>query len=302
MKFSVQAWAPEYGPTAGQELGEGDTVDVNPELRESDWRPLAVGTDPAPEALFVDGVRRVDANLWIESPEGAIVLALAASYAAGAVLSNHRATVIAEEVRRGIFTSAPNAESVTTRYGDYQVHLTEGDLPEKLWLGLQGQMSVLEGMVAAAHIDVPLIVVDGPLSHRRHVPGAVGYIKTQHVHYLPEPLRPILGRLQAGERTPIFLIGGGAWNRLSWYAKLPLKSSTSVDGLIRAEVAAADLDSARRVADLMTATILRFASEAHKDPRAPQNLYPIGGLERRLRHRLGDRELMIRGLRRLATR
>ena len=40
-----------------------------------------------------------------------------------------------------------------------------------------------------------------------------------------------------------------------------------------------------------------FASEAHKDARAPQNLYPIGGLERELRHRLGDAELLYRALR-----
>lgn len=301
MKFSVQAWAAEYGPTAGLELAEGESIDASVELPEGEWRPLGVRAEPAPEALFVDGVRRVDANLWIEGPDGVAVLALAASYAAGAVLSNHKAVVVGEEVRRGIFTSAANAESVATPYGPYQVHLSEGELAETLWLSLQGQMSVLEGLVAAAHADAPLIIVDGPLSHRRHVPGAVGYIKTQHVHYLPEKLRPILGALGAGERTPIFLIGGGAWNRLSWYAKLPLKSSGSVDGLIRAEVAAGDIASARRVADVMTATIVRFASAAHKEPRAPQNLYPIGGLERRLRHRLGNRDLLVRGLRRLAA-
>ena len=49
--------------------------------------------------------------------------------------------------------------------------------------------------------------------------------------------------------------------------------------------------------DLLTALLPRFASESHKDGRAPQNLYPIGGLEKHLRHRLGDRELVIRALR-----
>ncbi len=42
----------------------------------------------------------------------------------------------------------------------------------------------------------------------------------------------------------------------------------------------------------------RFASEPHKDTRAPQNLYPIGGLERELRHRLGDQALLFRSLQR----
>jgi hypothetical protein len=289
MKFSVQGWAAEYGPPAGLELEEGAHIDPDVEVPAADWRPITAKVQPATEALFVDGVRRVDANVWVEDPEGVPVLGLAASYAAGAVLSNHRAVVVGEQVRRGIFTSATNAETVRTAYGNYQVHLTEGELPEKLWLGLQSQMSVLEGMVAGFHTDVPLIVVDGPLSHKKHVPGAVGYIKTQHVHYLPPRLRPILARLAPGERTPLFLIGGGGWNRLSWYVKLPLKGANSVDGIIRAEVAASEVGHARELADLTTATIVRFASEGHKDQRAPQNLYTIGGLERRLRHLLGDR-------------
>ncbi|MPZ71540.1 MAG: hypothetical protein GEU71_18780, partial [Actinobacteria bacterium] len=54
------------------------------------------------------------------------------------------------------------------------------------------------------------------------------------------------------------------------------------------------------VADLTAATLPRFASHPHKDSRAPENLYPIGGLERALRHRLGDAELMLRALRRAA--
>jgi hypothetical protein len=41
----------------------------------------------------------------------------------------------------------------------------------------------------------------------------------------------------------------------------------------------------------------RYASAAHKDPRAPQNLYPVGQLERKLHHLLGDRELLYRSLR-----
>ena len=44
-------------------------------------------------------------------------------------------------------------------------------------------------------------------------------------------------------------------------------------------------------------TLGRYASEPYKDPRAPQNLYPIGGLERDLRHRLGDARLVFRALR-----
>ena len=47
-----------------------------------------------------------------------------------------------------------------------------------------------------------------------------------------------------------------------------------------------------------TALVLgRFASEPHKEPRAPQNLHPIAGLEHLLRHRIGDRDGLERALR-----
>jgi hypothetical protein len=45
-----------------------------------------------------------------------------------------------------------------------------------------------------------------------------------------------------------------------------------------------------------------LAGVEYKDPRAPQNLVPIGGLEKLLRHRLGDTRLLYRALRAAATR
>jgi hypothetical protein len=51
-----------------------------------------------------------------------------------------------------------------------------------------------------------------------------------------------------------------------------------------------------RLADLSQACLGRFASAPYKDSRAPQNLYPIGGLEHELRHRLGDQRLLYRAL------
>ena len=58
------------------------------------------------------------------------------------------------------------------------------------------------------------------------------------------------------------------------------------------------LEWAKKVADTSAAVLPRFASEPHKDDRAPQNLYPIAGLERELRRRLGDPGLILRGLQR----
>jgi hypothetical protein len=55
------------------------------------------------------------------------------------------------------------------------------------------------------------------------------------------------------------------------------------------------------LANLSQSTLGRFASATYKDSRAPQNLYPIGGLERALRHRLSDPQLLYRALRESAV-
>jgi hypothetical protein len=46
----------------------------------------------------------------------------------------------------------------------------------------------------------------------------------------------------------------------------------------------------------------RFASQPQHDPRAPQNLLPIGGLERRLRHEMGDSAFIRRAIEDQLTR
>ncbi len=300
MRFTVEAWDPDYGAPSEPDLVDStEHVDPSVEIAPEHWRPLFPESDPATDILFVDGVRRVDANLWIEREGRFPGFGLAATYAAGAVRCNLEARVVAAEVRRGVFTGS-DAEPVATAMGTYEVMSTRGSTPEELWLGIQERMGDLEGEVAEKHADVALVVVDGPLSHRRHVEGAVGYVKTQHVQYLPDDLRATLGGLPIGCRTPLFLTTT-SWSRFSWYLRLA-NGTGPAGGLARCEVKAdMPVGSASRLANLVTASLPRYASARHKDPRAPQNLYPIGGLERELRRRLGDRDLAIRALRRAAA-
>ncbi|MGA8040075.1 MAG: hypothetical protein WCA93_08210, partial [Acidimicrobiia bacterium] len=185
MRFTVESWDPDYGSQSEADLIDStENVDPSVELAAENWQPLLPDVDPAPDILFVDGVRRVDANLWIDRDGQFPGFALAATFAAGAVRCNGGARVMAAEVRRGIFTGV-DAEAVATKMGTYEIMSTRGTTPEELWLGIQERMGDLEGEVAERHQDVALVVVDGPLSHRRHVEGAVGYVKTQHVQYLP---------------------------------------------------------------------------------------------------------------------
>ena len=69
-------------------------------------------------------------------------------------------------------------------------------------------------------------------------------------------------------------------------------------GIVRIEVPESQgLAAARDRADEVTCALPRFAGVAHKDPRAPQNLQPIGALERQLRHRLGPADRAARAIR-----
>lgn len=296
MRYTVESWDPDYGAPSTAELEDAsENVDVNVEVASGNWTPVLPDAEPLTDMLFVDGVRRVDASLWIEQPPDFPGFALAATYAAGAVRCSRRAELESADIGRGLFTSSA-ADDIESAVGMYKVKATKGTTSEELWLGIQQRMADLEAKVAREAGPAEVVVVDGPLSHHRDIENAVGYIKTQKVQYLPMELRPVLTSLLPGFRTPLFLTTT-SWSRYSWYLRLANHSGPA-GGLVRCEIDG-DVDrvQAIRLADSVSASLPRFASERHKDPRAPQNLYPIGGLERELRHRLGDREMAIRALR-----
>jgi hypothetical protein len=314
MRFSVEAWAPEYGIAADDDRLEegGAPVDATIERPLDQWAPI-LPTAPAPTAtpdriLFVDGVRRIDARIWIHDGDHAHT-GVCASVAAGVVTCcGERAEVGGVVVRRGLFVAAASgATPIETRHAHYELVPTADDDPESIYLAIHGQMTALEARMAA-DLDAEVVVFDGPLRGRND-PRAVGYVKTQHVRYLPEEVAPILGRLGDGERTPLFLIGASgrgpasSLSRYSWYLRLPGPRSQPLAGIVRCELAGlGTVADAIGRADLVSATLPRFASEPHKESRAPQNLYPIAGLEHHLRHRLGDPYVLERSLRRAAAR
>ena len=304
MRFTIEQWTPEYGAPVDAALEEPSAApNVDVEVAAQAWRPLRPEVDVAANVLFVDGVRRVDANIWIDRPGDLPVLGVCATYAAGAVrCCEGTANIEAARVERGLFSSAPGTEDVVTSIAAYRVRAVSGETPEELWLGVQQRMGELEREITVGLSPADLVVVDGPLTGRAHVPGAVGLVKTHRVMYLPPALRPVLADVAAGERTPLF-VTTTVWSRYSWYFRLPGSSGYGLAGVVRCE-ASADLPvgEAAQWADLVTVTLPRFASSAHKDPRAPQNLYPIGGLERALRRRLGDQHLLYRSLRRASGR
>jgi hypothetical protein len=95
---------------------------------------------------------------------------------------------------------------------------------------------------------------------------------------------------------------GSSWERHTWYLRLPCRPGAPWAGIVRVECSA-DLPAADAIAQAARSqvTLPRFASTEYKDSRAPQNLYPIAGLERELRRRLGEPNLLYRALRRAAA-
>jgi hypothetical protein len=322
MRWAVESWDPAYGlPGEALDLEDssGDVV-VDVEVPAAEWAPLDVPPAPGAQAaatggdgsaaagsegvvVFVDGVRRVDARAWVHGPDGSVAPALCATYGAGAVRCDGAARVAAVLVERGLFTASPHAVDVHTRAGAYPLRTVGSTRTEALPLALQAQMGQLEVAAAEAARAAAgeLLVVDGPLRGRGHLPNAVGFIKTHQVAYLPPAQHAVVGALAPGQRTPVFATGT-AWVRYACYLRLPGGARTPWAGVVRLEVSASlDVTSAVGLVERAAGVLPRYASQPHKEPRAPQNLYPIAGLERELRRRLGDEALLYRALRQAAA-
>ena len=322
-RFTVDPWDPGYGLAVSDELGAGALAEssaelgLDLELPADGWHPVDPDrASPLPgTVLFLDGVRRIDARIWVhghgENGGWQPAPGLAASLAAGLVscdgtAGTGTARVAEVAVERGLFTAAPDAADIAARHARYPVRMAEGPGPDQLSLALQQRLGAAEVQLALAfrarNPDADdLLVVDGPLRGRTHLDRTVGYIKTHHASYLPAEQAAVVGALGPGQRTPVFMMGT-SWRRHSWYLRLPGAPGVPWSGVVRLECSP-DLPPAAaiRLADLTARLLPPLASAPHKDPRAPQNLVPIGGLERELRRRLGDQQLLYRALRSAAT-
>ena len=314
LSFSVDPWDPGYGMAfgeemAGQALQESSAeLNLDLELPRDKWRPLspATKTELPETVLFLDGVRRIDARIWVHGIDPQPAPGIAASYAAGLVCINGSARISEVAVQRGLFTAAPEATALASRHGDYPAVRAAGPGLDQLSLALQQRLSDAEVQLALLfRKENPdandLLFVDGPLRGRTHLDRTIGFIKTHHTTYLPSEQAAVVGILEPGQRTPAFTMGT-SWRRNSWYLKLAGPPGAPWSGVVRLECSAElPAPEVTRLADLSARLLPPLASAPHKDPRAPQNLVPIGGLERELRRRLGDQQLLYRSLRAAAA-
>jgi hypothetical protein len=176
------------------------------------------------------------------------------------------------------------------------------DDPDAPLRALHAEMRQCEEHFAnALAVDGTLVVADGPLNISQSTGGRViGFVKRLFRLYVPSEQLLIVRRLSAGARSPVFLIRStGRFSRYSWFVRLaaPMRMESEFTGIVRLEVAES-VGTARALdlANAITAWLPRFVPSRTRDPRAPQNLVPIGALEQHLRHQLGDPRLIQRRL------
>jgi hypothetical protein len=307
----IDPWAVEYGaetPTEfHRDIEDDSTVDVAVEVDAATWAPVRPSHGEARPLYFVDGVRRMEARLVV-THNGKLIHGALGSFGVGVVeCRNDRALFGAE--RRGRLTifgsGAAPPQSLELGPGlVYQPHSVPGEDADAPLKGLHNEMRAAERQLAREHAAADRIVVaDGPLAPAEPTTGhVVGFVKRLFKLYVADEQLTVVRSLPIATRTPLFLVGGNErFSRYSWFLRvgprLPIESDFA--GLVRLEInASVGRDEAIRIADFTSGTLPRFVPSRTRDPRAPQNLVPIGALEQHLRRGLGDPRLIHR---RLAT-
>jgi hypothetical protein len=328
MRISVEAWSPEYGGEADVGAPDAASVEqVDTAVEGRSWRPV---TPEDPGELcerplgFVDGTRRIDARLFVSDNGGAPVPGVAASVGVGAVLCDpapagrdgrrgpqwwrgKRAEIADLNVERFLAVGAGTDAVLPAAPGlSYKPLPVPGYDLDAMVDAVHDRMRAAEAALAQelAASD-GLVFLDGPLALLSPGPtSVVGFIKAHHRRYLEPAEEAVLARLGCGQRTPLFSFGEFR-PRYSWYLRLceRAEDAHSWHGVVRCEAPAAlALKVVVRLADASASILPAFASLPHWDPRAPQNLVPVAGLEKRLHHLLGERDLVYRMIRSAARR
>jgi hypothetical protein len=301
--LSIEVSDPSYGP--GLDPTEPETAAVDTGVEGVPWAPVVPRPAPAGELLFVDGAQQVEAWLTITAGDDPQARpGVACAVAAGAVLAGpgRPAEIVDLRVRRIVLTVGDRLLELPP-VGGFAWEPRAGAAREATGIARRvGQLRQELELELAERLAGPerLVVLDGRLSFVREAAGpVVGAIKSHHRMYLPPAQARTVVALRTGQRTPLFSIGE---DRLSWYQRLPNVGERGWAGILRGELPRAiGVAEASRLADRAAAELPRFAGRPHRDPRAPQNLAPVAGLEQRLRQRMGDRRLALRAARRAAS-
>ncbi len=286
------------------------------EVETKDWRPIEGKPAGNIRVAFVDGVRRTENLVYLESEEGTLSKGAFVSIGVGSlVLKLGRKNPVEEalrglKVRRYFFVEKGTdlgERSLRFDLGEtsleFSVEKAEGEISPHV----NTVMSRLEAEVAEEVFrrERPdLIITDGTVHYTTKIKSLpfVGYIKRQKSLYIYPEKTWILRELQVGQRTPLILVhsqptiegeGVKTFDKLTWYVRI--SENEGLSGIARLEVPAGiGVKRASAIADITAWLVPKLASREFTDKRAPQNLIPIKYLESILRHRLGSQSLIRR--------
>lgn len=310
-QLTLDPWSAEYGSAFDfeeeEETDEAPNFEVDPLVETADWSHGIVPQPlPFPDRVaFIDGVQRIESWARVDDAESSSVAVLA-SVAVGCVFSTPDAASVSVD-----YVSRVLAIGGTTRAEPLVVSTPRHDLVFEVLpatgTGRHGAMQAaavrrrdLELASIQKHLpQTPLVIADGRLVDLTRGPNQLaGIAKTLHQLYLAGEQRALVSRLGAGERTPVFEIKDSWGARHSWFLRLPYTRAIhhSYAGIVRLEIPVDASRSPVEVADMLSHNLPRYASRPEHDPRAPQNLVPVGALEKRLRHELGDQAFIRRAI------
>ena len=190
MKYVVEQWAPEYGASAeGSDLAESQsTVDVSLELPAPGVAPVGPGRLDGraraswPSSTGSGGSRpRSGSGRRRAGSHGAVRQLRRRSRALQRRGHRRRRPGPAEPV---LPTGLPSCRSRPVTAGSASDRWPATH-PTRSRSRLQSAMGELEHHVSTGVPDDCLLIVDGPLRERRLMEHAVGFVKRQHVGYLP---------------------------------------------------------------------------------------------------------------------
>src|SRR3990170_8371884 len=313
LALRADPWTPDHG--MGFEVRFEETpASADPTIETDDGsRPVVPAPAEPGTTWFVDGVRRVELRVLADE-DGRRAPGLFGSWAVGSVRCDGRASFAEHEIGRSVVLAGGFlADVVEVAAGRdrlrYEPASEASSDPDAPLFGLQRTMQRAEAQLAAriAGRGEGLVLVDGRLGFLDPTASpVVGVVKRFVRAYLDPEHDALLARLAPGERTPLFglVYVGQSLERYAWYSRLVPSRPSLHDhsGVVRCGGrAGGGPGGGPGVADRVSAMLPGFAGRP-SDPRYPQNLVPVGGLEGRLRHRMGHRGLIRRALMAWLTR
>ncbi|MBS1828176.1 MAG: hypothetical protein JST93_22910 [Acidobacteria bacterium] len=276
---------------------------VDATVESAQWAAIP-STNAGAACCFVDGVRRVEARVLGEK-DGVLVHGLLGSLAAGFVRAADGVAQFGEvHVSRYLILGKGEAQSMELRIGSqslpFDAYATEHNSPDGVLAELQSLMRMAEARIAEQLATQDACVFVDGLSYRATGRfDVIGVIKRILEPYLQPAEFALVETLKKAERTPLFRIIDGTYERYSCFLRLadPRPFEHPLAGVVRIEIGAAvGIERAQALAALAAGMLPRFASSPMRDPRAPQNLLPVGALEQEMRRRMGDTILIRRAI------